>query len=150
MNMNEKTYFITDKKYNIIRVGASKNPYSDLKAIQKSHSQELEIVCIFEGDVEKEIKELLKKYKVRGEWYYPYPKTLLEIQEKYLLKNQELASFINSLFGEIKMSKHPICLCWIDDEESKCQFKRHKGSLTTCESYEIWKACVRKEDVIEW
>ena len=37
MNMNEKTYIITDKKYNIIRVGTSKNPYSHLKTIQKSN-----------------------------------------------------------------------------------------------------------------
>jgi len=147
MNMNEKTYIITDKKYNIIRVGTSKNPYSHLKTIQKSNSQELEMVYVFEKYIEEEIKELLKKYKVRGEWYYPNPKTLLEIQAIYLPNNQELASFVHNLFGEIKMSDQPICLCWIDDEESRCQYKRHKSSLTTCESYEIWKACVRKEEI---
>ncbi|KKL61257.1 hypothetical protein LCGC14_2197110 [marine sediment metagenome] len=147
MNMNEKTHIITDKKYHIIKVGRSKNPYKHWKTIQISNSTELDMVCVFEEDIEKEIKELLKKYKVRGEWYYPNPKTMLEIQEKYLPNSQELASFINILFGEIKMSDQPICLCWIDDEESRCQFKRHKGSLITCKSYEIWKACVRKEEI---
>ena len=107
----------------------------------------MEIICVFEEDIEKEIKELLKKYKVPGEWYYPNPKTLLEIQEKYLPNNQELASYINNLFGEIKISDQLICLCWLDDEESRCQFKRHKGSFITCESYEIWRACVRKEEI---
>ena len=145
--MDEKTYIITDKKYNIIKVGRSKSPYKHLKTIQTSNSAELGMVCVFEGDIEKEIKELLKAYKIRGEWYYPNPKTLLEIQEKYLPNNQELASFIHTLFDEIKMSDQPICLCWVDDEESRCQFKRHKGSLITCESYEIWRACVRKEDI---
>lgn len=145
--MNEKTYIITDKKYKIIRVGTSKNPYKRLKTIQVSNSSELEMICVFEEDIEQEIKELLKQYKIRGEWYYPNPKTMLEIQEKYLPNSQELASFIYNLFGEIKMSDQPLCLCWVDDEESRCQFKRYKGSFITCESYEIWKACVRKEEI---
>jgi hypothetical protein len=147
MKMNEKTYIIVDEKYHIIKVGRSRNPQESLKAIQISNSTELAILCVFEEDIEREIKELLKKYKIRGEWYYPNPKILLEIQEKYLPNNQELALFLNSLFGEIKMSDQPICLCWIEDEESRCQFKRHKDSLITCESYEIWRACVRKEEI---
>jgi len=147
MNMNEKTYIITNKIYKIIKVGSSKDPYKRLKTIQKSNRTELEMVCVFEEDIEKEIKELLKNYKILGEWFYPDPETLLEIQEKYLPNNQELASFIYNLFGEIKMSDQPICLCWVDDEESRCQYKRQKSSLITCESYEIWKACVRKEEI---
>ena len=147
MNMNEKTYIITDKKYNMIRVGTSKNPYSHLKTIQKSNSQELEMVCVFEKDIEEEIKLLLKNYKIRGEWFYPNPKTLIEIQEKYLPNNQELTSFIHNLFGDLKIGDQLICLCWVDDDESRCQYKRHTGSLITCESYEIWKACVRKEEI---
>ena len=145
--MNESTYIVADKKYHIIKVGRSKNPFKLLKTIQISDSRELEMISVFEEDIEKEIKKMLKKYIIRGEWYYPNPKTLLEIQEKYLPNNQELASFIHTLFDEIKMSDQPICLCWVDDEESRCQFKRHKGSLITCESYEIWRACVRKEDI---
>ena len=144
--MNENTYIITNKIYKIIKVGRSKNPYKRLKAIQISNSIELEMVCVFEEDIEKEIKELLKKYKILGEWYYPDPETLLEIQEKYLPNNQDLASFIYNLFGKIKMGDQPICLCWVDDEKSRCQYKRPKGSLITCESYEIWKACLRKEE----
>ncbi len=147
MNLNEKTYIITDKKYHIIKVGRSKNPYKRLKTIQIINSTELEMVCVFEEDIEKEIKELLKNYKILGEWFYPDPETLLEIQEKYLPNNQELASFIYVIFGEIKMSDQPICLCWLDDEVSRCQYKRKKSSLITCESYEIWKACVRKEEI---
>ncbi|MHA2288863.1 MAG: GIY-YIG nuclease family protein [Promethearchaeota archaeon] len=145
--MNEKTYIITDKKYKIIKVGRSKKPAKDLIKIQEKKSSELEMVCEFEEDIEKEIKDMLKTYKIRGEWYYPNPKTLLEIQEKYLKNNQELASFIYNLFGEKKMSDQPTCLCWVDDEESKCQYRRHTDSLITCESYEIWKACVRKEEI---
>ena len=145
--MTEKTYIITDKTYHIIKIGSSKNPYKHLKTIQKSNQTELEMVCVFEEDIEKGIKELLKKYKVKGEWYYSHPKTLLEIQENYLPNNQELASFINILFGEINMRDQPICLCWVDDEGSRCQYKRHKGSIIKCESYEIWKACVRKEEI---
>ena len=129
--MNDKTYIITDKKYHIIKVGKSKNPYKRMKTIQLSNNQELEMVCVFEGDIEKEIKELLKNYKIRGEWYYPDPKTLLEIQEKYLPNNQELTTFIYALFGEIKTSDQSICLCWIDDEEGRCQYIRCKGSLIT-------------------
>lgn len=146
MNMTENTYIITNKIYKIIKVGSSKNPYKRLKAIQISNSPELEMVCVFEEDIEKEIKELLKKYNILGEWYYPDPETLLEIQEKYLPNTQDLASFIYNLFGDIKMSDQPICLCWVNDEESRCQYKRHKASLITCESYEIWKACLRKEE----
>ena len=144
--MNEKTYIITNKIYKIIKVGSSKDPYKRLKTIQTSNSTELEMVCVFEKDIEKEIKELLKQYNILGEWYYPDPATLLEIQEKYLPNNQDLASFINNLFGEIKMGDQPICLCWVDDEASRCQNKRLKGSLITCVSYEIWKACLRKEE----
>jgi len=145
--MNEETYIIADKKYKIIKVGRSKNPYRYLKTLQINNGKELEIVCVFEEESEKEIKELLKNDNILGEWYYPNPKTLLDIQEKYLPNNQELASFINNLFGEIEVSDPPICLCWVEDEESRCQFKRHKGSLMTCESYEIWKACVKKEEL---
>jgi len=145
--MNEKTYIIVDKKYHIIKVGRSKDPHESLKAIQISNSTELEIICVFEEDIEREIKELLKKYNVRGEWYYPNPKTLLEIRDKYFPNNQELDSFIDILFGELKMSDQPTCFCWVDDEESGCQFKRQEGSLITCDSYEIWRACVRKEEI---
>ncbi|MCK4383772.1 MAG: GIY-YIG nuclease family protein [Candidatus Lokiarchaeota archaeon] len=145
--MNEKTYILTNKKYHIIKVGRSKNPYKLLKTIQISDSTELEMICIFEKDIEEEIKKMLKKYRIRGEWYYPHPKTLLEIQEKYLPNKQELASISNISFREIKMNDQPICLCWIDDEESRCQFKRKKGSLMTCESYEIWRVCVSKEEI---
>jgi len=48
MNMNEKTYIITDKKYNIIKVGRSKNPYKRLKTIQISDSIELEMNLSYE------------------------------------------------------------------------------------------------------
>jgi hypothetical protein len=147
MNIIEKTLIITNKKYHIINVGSSKNPYKRLKTFQISNSTELEMVCVFEEDIEKEIKELLRKYKIRGEWYYPNQKTLLEIQEKYLPNDQKLASYISNLFGELKMGDQPICLCWVDDEESKCQYKRSKSSRVTCESYEIWRACVRKEEI---
>jgi hypothetical protein len=147
MNMNVKTYIIADKKYHIIKVGRSKNPYEHLNTMQLSNCTELEIVCVFEEDIEREIKEFLNKYKVRGDWYFPNPKTLLEIQEKYLPNNQEIASFIDNLFGKIKLSDHPICFCWIDDKESGCQFKQHKSSIITCESYEIWRSCVRKEEI---
>ncbi|NVM44828.1 MAG: GIY-YIG nuclease family protein [Candidatus Lokiarchaeota archaeon] len=144
--MNEKMFIVTDMKYHIIKVGRSKNPYKNLKTIQKNDSNVLEIVCVFKEDIEKDIKELLKEYKIRGDWYYPNPKILLKIQEKYLPNNRVLATFINDLFGELKIDNQPICLCWVDDDESRCQFKRHKTSLITCESYEIWKACVRKEE----
>ncbi len=145
--MNEKTYIIADKKYHIIKIGRSKNPDKRLKTIQINGSTELEIICVFEKDIEREIKELLKKYKVRGEWYFPNPKTLLEIQENYLPNNQEIASLIDNLFGKIELSDQPICFCWVDDKESRCQFKQHKGSIITCESYEIWRSCVRKEEI---
>ncbi len=145
--MNEKTYIIADKKYHIIKVGRSRNPHESLKTIQINNSTELEMVCVFKEDIDKEIKDLLKEYKIRGEWYYPNPKTMIEIQEKYLPNIQELASFIYTLFGENMMSDQLICLCWIKDEESRCHFKRHKDSLITCESYEIWRACVRKEEI---
>jgi len=42
--------------------------------------------------------------------------------------------------------KKPVhCLCWLS--ECNCQFQRHKGPLTFCESYEIWKLCTNKEDI---
>ena len=145
--MNEKTYFIADKKYHIIKVERSKDPYERLNTIQIRNSTELEIICVFEEDIEKEIKEFLNKYKVRGEWYFPNPKTLLEIQEKYLPNDQEIASFIDNIFGKIKLSDKPICFCWVDDKESRCQFKQNKDSIITCESYEIWRACVRNEEI---
>ena len=109
--MNEKTYIIADKNYSIIKVGTSKNPHKSLKTIQTKNNIELEIVCVFEEDIEREIKELLNRYKVRGEWYYPNTNILLEIQEKYLPNNQEIASFIDNLFGKIKLSDQPICFC---------------------------------------
>ena len=144
--MSEKSYIITDKKYNIIKIERSKNPYKDLKTFQIDTNLELEMVCVFEGDIKQELKKLLKNYKVRGEWYYPDPKTLLKIQEKYLQKRQELATFIHKLFGDIIINDQPFCFCWIDDEDSECQFQLQKGSVTSCESYEIWRACVRKEE----
>ena len=105
----------------------------------------MELVCVFEGDIRKEIKELLKKYKILGDWYYPEPKTLLEIQEKFLPNNQELASFIYTTYGEIQDSDQPSCFCWIDDG-SKCPNQIQMEILTMCKSYEIWRACVRKEE----
>ena len=44
------------------------------------------------------------------------------------------------------MSERQICLCWLD-EGDECSHQKHKGSLTTCESYEIWRKCLDKEDI---
>jgi len=41
--------------------------------------------------------------------------------------------------------KKTICLCWLS--ECDCQFQRHRGPLTICESHEIYKKCLKNEDL---
>jgi len=38
-----------------------------------------------------------------------------------------------------------VCLCWLS--ECFCQFQRHKGPFTICESQEIFRKCLNKEDI---
>jgi len=48
--------------------------------------------------------------------------------------------------GDLKMDeKKTICLCWLS--ECDCQFQRHRGSLTICENHEIYKKCLKNEDL---
>ena len=44
------------------------------------------------------------------------------------------------------MTEKELCLCWVEDRESPCSHKRHRGFLITCESKEIWSKCVEKEE----
>ena len=43
------------------------------------------------------------------------------------------------------MSENALCFCWY--EEVKCQFQRHPGLFTLCESEEIWSKCANNEDL---
>lgn len=43
------------------------------------------------------------------------------------------------------LEKKTICLCWLD--ECDCQFQRHRGPFTFCESHEIYKKCLKNEDL---
>ena len=77
---NSKTYIIKDNSNNTYKIGKSKNPLKREKTLQ-SEKPNLKLIKIFENNIEKELHELYKDCRLRGEWF-----KLNNVQLEYICK----------------------------------------------------------------
>ena len=76
-----KTYILKDKTNNTYKIGKSINPLKREKTLQ-SEKPNLKLIKIFENNIEKELHELYKHCRLRGEWF-----KLNKVQLEYICKN---------------------------------------------------------------
>jgi hypothetical protein len=78
-NYNDrKTYLIKDKNNGYYKIGFSKDPLKRAKTLQ-SESPKLELVKVWDKNIEKELHNKYKKQRIRGEYF-----NLTEIQVRYI------------------------------------------------------------------
>lgn len=75
-----KTYILKDNTNNTYKIGKSKNPLKREKTLQ-SEKPNLKLIKIFENNIEKELHELYKHCRLRGEWF-----KLNNVQLEYICK----------------------------------------------------------------
>ena len=75
---NISTYIIKDSTNNMYKIGKSKNPRVRESTLQ-SEKPTLNIVKVFNKDIEKKLHADYKEYRIRGEWF-----KLNKIQVKYI------------------------------------------------------------------
>ena len=80
-NLQIKTYIIKDNTNNTYKIGKSINPLKREKTLQ-SEKPNLKLIKIFENNIEKELHELYKDCRLRGEWF-----KLSKVQLEYICKN---------------------------------------------------------------
>ena len=76
-----KTYIIKDDLNNTYKIGRSIDPLKREKTLQ-SEKPNLKLIKIFENNIEKELHDLYKHCRLRGEWF-----KLNKVQLKYICKN---------------------------------------------------------------
>ena len=78
-----KTYIIKDYNTGFYKIGKSRNPRIREKTLQ-SENPNIEIVKVFNNDIEKLLHDSYKQYRLRGEWF-----NLNNIQIKYICNKYE-------------------------------------------------------------
>lgn len=76
-----KTYIIKDSITGFYKIGRSKDPKIRERTLQ-SERPVINIIKVFETDIEKILHNKYKEYRVRGEWF-----ELSNIQIKYICKH---------------------------------------------------------------
>lgn len=79
-------YFIQSSEGSI-KIGYSQNIQKRLKSLQTNHSSSLQLLGIIKGDKqkEKEIHNLFKNSRIKGEWFFPSYQVLKFIKENTTL-----------------------------------------------------------------
>jgi hypothetical protein len=68
-NSHKKTYIIGHSGGNEVKIGIATNPEKRLAQLSTACPYDLEILCLIDGDVEKDLHNSLYGYKTRGEWF---------------------------------------------------------------------------------
>jgi hypothetical protein len=76
-----KTYLMKDKSNNFYKIGKSINPKYREHTLQ-SEKPTIEIVKIWDKNIEKKLHNLYNDYRIRGEWF-----NLNKVQVKYICTN---------------------------------------------------------------
>lgn len=80
----QRTYIMIDKNTGYYKIGKSMNPKFREKTIQ-SEKPTVELLVIFENDIEKLLHEKYKAKRVRGEWFSLAKSDLIDIRKNYKL-----------------------------------------------------------------
>jgi hypothetical protein len=76
-----KTYLMKDSHNNLYKIGKSINPKQRERTLQ-SEKPSINMVKVWNRDIERDLHKLYKDYRIRGEWF-----RLNKIQVKYICTN---------------------------------------------------------------
>lgn len=76
--LNTKTYLIKNRRNGLYKIGKSKNPLQREKTLQ-SEEPDIVMVKTWEKNIESDLHQKYKDYRVRGEWF-----KLSNVQVKYI------------------------------------------------------------------
>jgi hypothetical protein len=65
----QKTYIIKNKTTSLIKIGKSKNPTQRIKTLSKTSGYELEVIHIFDNDIELLLHKKFAHKRGIGEWF---------------------------------------------------------------------------------
>jgi hypothetical protein len=76
-------YFISCRKTGMVKIGCAYDPFDRLKSLQTGSPTKLKIEALLKGSTkrERELHKLLKKHRVRGEWFRLCPEIEAIIKE---------------------------------------------------------------------
>jgi hypothetical protein len=107
-------YFILDRKSRAVKIGLAADVSDRLKSLQTGNPNKLEIIAalrIPSTKIEKQIHNLLKAYKISGEWFsleyqgkYPSPYSILsEIYDCYVCGMR--SELFDRIFREVEFQE---------------------------------------------
>jgi len=75
-------YFILNRRAKAFKIGISQDPKRRMRGLQSANADELEMLGVMDGGIEKEdsIHTMLWKYWIRGEWFKWCPETAYYLQ----------------------------------------------------------------------
>lgn len=80
-----EVYFILGATSNLIKIGVANSAEQRLSNLRAGSSEELSllavVLCPNRGELERDLHERFKRYRVRGEWFEPAPEIVTYIAE---------------------------------------------------------------------
>lgn len=93
-----KTYLIKNENSNLIKIGKAVNPKKRLKQLQCGSSSKLEIIHIFDADIESILHLNFKGNRIHGEWFCIDVNDIIDFSKKICIEDfqQSNNNFIKS------------------------------------------------------
>tara|TARA_R110002012_G_scaffold255141_1_gene434806 strand:+ start:3330 stop:3620 length:291 start_codon:yes stop_codon:yes gene_type:complete len=79
-----RTYLMINRLSGYVKIGKSENPKYRESTLQSKEPQ-IDLIAIFKKDLEKELHELFKSKRVRGEWFDLNSQEIDYIKQKYTI-----------------------------------------------------------------
>ena len=104
-------YFIQEGENGPIKIGRSGNPEKRLGNLQEGNPRKLKIIAVLHGDRqrENEIHHELRRFGIRGEWFYPTREVF-----DYINRDQHIDYEV--------IDGNPIAVLWCDKENSMTDY----------------------------
>ena len=84
-----KTYLLADKNTGFFKIGRSVDPFFREKTLQ-SDCPLIEMVCVTEHDIEKQLHDEYEGKRIRGEWFNLSDKDVSDIKKLFKEHNQKV------------------------------------------------------------
>ena len=111
-NSNTKTYLIKDTATGLIKIGKAINVNNRLQSLQCGSASKLNVVHVFDADIERVLHLEFKESRKYGEWFDIQPEIILAFADtlnlgehqskKKEIKNEDCNALIDAIFHSFK------------------------------------------------
>lgn len=111
-NSNTKTYLIKDTATGLIKIGKAINVNNRLQSLQCGSASKLNVVHVFDADIERALHLEFKESRKHGEWFDIQPEIILAFADtlnlgehqskKKEIKNEDYNALIDAIFHSFK------------------------------------------------